>query len=421
MRKILLISFLFIVRSSFSQILNSGFENWTFTTDSFGFSTYIPTDTFSYLKLDNWTSSNSLTGNPASGGKYLVNQSTDPYSGTLAVQMNTDSIFIGGALNQGLIVPGFIVNGNFKFDLASILFSSSGQVDPQHLAGAGSAISSRIDRLGLHVKYNPIAGDSLLVWAVLKKAGSKVAECKFYSTQASSSYHYIEGSFTYFSCDIPDSVVVMIASSNPDFSSLLSGTSGLNPGSVLIADSLSLIPFAAGASRPVVQNYSTYTFTDHSKRLTVSASDSDCTGHLLTFALAGSPAHGTVSISGDTVTYDPAPGFSGADTIYYTASNGSYTSTGYVIMDVFVNSGVAGIGSEQLQIYPNPANNTLMIRTPLTDQATAVVCDIWGQRVMEQCISSAETSINISSLSPGTYFLSVRSALTHSILKFIKE
>ena len=420
MKKITLILFLFTAKVSFSQILNPNFENWTYSLDSFGFSPYIPSDTFSYLKLVNWTSLNSITGNPAAGGKYLVNQSANSHSGAYAVQMNTDSIFIAGSLNQGMIAPGFIVNGNFQLNLAAII-TSTGPLDPVTFAGAGSPLSQRVDKIGLWVKYTPIPGDSLLVWAVLKKAGAKIGECKLYSTQASSAYQNLQGSFNYFNCDIPDSVVVMIASSNPDFSTLLSGTSGLRPGSVLLVDSISLIPFPGGTSRPVVVNYSTHTFAYHPTRFTVAASDTDCTGHSLTFALAGTPSHGTATIHGDTVTYTPAPGFTGTDTVFFTASNGSYTTTGYVIVYVYSNTGIQTIDGESISVYPNPAKNTLTIVNTSVENGTAVISDILGRKTAEYPISANQNAVDISSFSPGTYFISVQTQQTQVTLKFIKE
>ncbi len=54
----------------------------------------------------------------------------------------------------------------------------------------------------------------------------------------------------------------------------------------------------------------------------VLANDSDPDGDTLSINSVGVPAHGTVVVSGNVVTYTPAPGFSGADRFTYVISDG---------------------------------------------------------------------------------------------------
>lgn len=419
MRKLSTLLFVIACLSGKAQILNAGFENWTFGLDSFGLGTYITEDTFSYLKLDHWTSSNSLTGNPQAGGTYLVNRSNTSFSGAYSVQMVTDSIYLSGGVNHGLIAPGFIVNGNFQLDLTSILFQSGGLVNPQNLVGAGNAISQRYDKIGLWVKYSPIPGDSLLVWAVLKSRGTEVAECKLYYKDSNSTFTYIEGAFNYYNCLAPDTFVVMIASSNPNFSTLLSGSSGLTPGSMLLADSVVLVPFSGG-SRPIVSNYTTYTFQNISKRVLLSASDTDCGGMTLTYTITGSPAHGTAAINGDTLTYNPAPGFQGVDTIYYSAGNGHYSGTGAVVIYVYHSNGTTELAYKQIRVYPNPFNEMLNMSNEGGAPCSYRLFDFSGRNLLSGDLMLGGPGIATGSLAPGMYLLELKSAggtFTYQIIK----
>ena len=60
--------------------------------------------------------------------------------------------------------------------------------------------------------------------------------------------------------------------------------------------------------------------------------------------------------------------------------------------------------SEQLTVYPNPTNGTIYFENQLTDVA---IYDIAGSLVYSQSV--AEQSINLSSLTAGTYILTAKS------------
>ena len=49
-------------------------------------------------------------------------------------------------------------------------------------------------------------------------------------------------------------------------------------------------------------------------------------GDNLTYALASNPLNGTISLSGNVVTYIPAANFNGYDNFYFTVSDGQATS-----------------------------------------------------------------------------------------------
>ncbi len=74
---------------------------------------------------------------------------------------------------------------------------------------------------------------------------------------------------------------------------------------------------------PVAVDDSAITPEDTPVEIDVLSNDSDPDGDTLAVEGVGSAASGTVSLSGNTVTYTPNPGFSGSDTFTYTASDGN--------------------------------------------------------------------------------------------------
>ncbi len=75
---------------------------------------------------------------------------------------------------------------------------------------------------------------------------------------------------------------------------------------------------------PAASDVSVATDQDTPMGVTLAASDPD--GDALTYAVAAGPAHGTLSGSGASRTYTPAPGYSGADSFTYTANDGKASS-----------------------------------------------------------------------------------------------
>ena len=74
---------------------------------------------------------------------------------------------------------------------------------------------------------------------------------------------------------------------------------------------------------PSAANDSTATQQDQSVSIDVLANDSDPEGDTLTIAAVSNPANGTTAISGSSVLYTPASGFSGSDSFSYTINDGN--------------------------------------------------------------------------------------------------
>lgn len=77
--------------------------------------------------------------------------------------------------------------------------------------------------------------------------------------------------------------------------------------------------------------------------------------------------------------------------------------------------------TESLSIYPNPVSNDLFFRTHQKEiiQKVTIINHV-GQKILEVSPDQNESSINVSELNPGTYFLEVSFDNSVSVQKFIK-
>ncbi len=75
-------------------------------------------------------------------------------------------------------------------------------------------------------------------------------------------------------------------------------------------------------------------------------------------------------------------------------------------------------GSFEVSIYPNPANNTILLQN-VTQEYDVAVYNLLGQMVINQKVSADANSINISSLSSGIYL--VKFDDINEVLKFVKN
>ncbi len=73
---------------------------------------------------------------------------------------------------------------------------------------------------------------------------------------------------------------------------------------------------------PVIRDDTASVMFGQSVAINVLSNDSDPDGDTLSVVGVGTPSHGSVSLSGNVVTYTPAAGFSGPDSFTYTASDG---------------------------------------------------------------------------------------------------
>lgn len=72
-----------------------------------------------------------------------------------------------------------------------------------------------------------------------------------------------------------------------------------------------------------------------------------------------------------------------------------------------------------MMLYPNPANNELMLQTNGSYTNCSVTNSI-GQQMMEMQLDNKKTSIDISQLAPGMYYMNINGSQGTEVLKFIK-
>ena len=78
--------------------------------------------------------------------------------------------------------------------------------------------------------------------------------------------------------------------------------------------------------------------------------------------------------------------------------------------------------NNNILIFPNPANSILNIKTELNYNNSLVeITDVPGRTLFSHRYNNLNTSVNISELSNGIYFLSVTSGNNKIVKKFIKE
>lgn len=75
-----------------------------------------------------------------------------------------------------------------------------------------------------------------------------------------------------------------------------------------------------------------------------------------------------------------------------------------------------------ISVYPNPANETVTIRMPQAADVSITITDVAGRVMLEQQLKgTAQTTINISMLSPGVYLVNVRHEGQQYVTKLVKE
>ncbi|HWB62383.1 MAG TPA: T9SS type A sorting domain-containing protein [Chitinophagales bacterium] len=420
MKKLLLVFSAFIAISCNAQIANGSFENWA--QDTFylaaGEITGLPADTTYYQDPVEWTSSNAISDLDSLGSLTLVTQSNDATYGSSAIQMVTDSISLpqnigGTSFSVKLTLPGFALNGKFPINPQSLILSGVSTISPASVLGAGQPIAERLADIKGYYKYTPVfnpntnANDTCLIWAMLRRGQEVVANAIFKSTTATSGYASFQIPFNYVSCDMPDTLVILMASSVPNVQTILGGTSGLIPGSVLLVDTISydvvpnnfmFPPFANADNASTVKNTPV--------TINVLANDTDCDGLSLTVSVIRNPSNGTATVQSNQILYTPNTDFVGLDTLWYKDTNtNSDTAAAWVRIVVNPTSGISSTNLVDVRVYPVPANNTLNIQFDNKGKTYARIYDIIGNEVQNATLTNNFNTINISNLANGLYGL----------------
>ena len=102
----------------------------------------------------------------------------------------------------------------------------------------------------------------------------------------------------------------------------------------------------------------------------------------------------------------------------------SPASSGFLLLfEYTVSAGVLStqqFSQNNLKVYPNPASNQLTVSQ--NDEISAIeIFNLMGQKVLSQNANSNEVTVNISSLSVGTYSMKVTSGNSQSVVKVVKN
>ena len=399
-----------------AQVVNNSFENWyldTFRLPPNEIST-LPGDTISFYDPVGWTSSNSLTKLDSIGGKIFVTQSSQAFSGNSAVQMITDTIgipIIAHAPVTRVIIPGFVVNGIFPITSVKLNGTVS-VISPISIPGAGQPFNQRLATINGFYNYAPAynnlahSNDTCVIWATLRNGTTPVANAIFKSTDSTAGYQAFSADFHYVSCDVPDTLVILIASSVPNVSNFLGAGNGMVAGSKLLVDSITYTTLSeAYTFAPFAQNDLFTVYKNSVDTLNVLANDTDCSGAAMAVAFVNGPHHGTATILPDySIRYTPNNNYSGLDTIIYRDTNvNSDTSDAICTIYVTNSNGINEINTVAVNLFPVPADNMLNIQFQNPGKCTGRIYDVVGNAVLSTELNSNHNQISIQNLTNGIY------------------
>ncbi len=419
MKKLLLSAFSFcVLGGAMAQVPDGGFENWKIDTSKLDLSGLLPgfvPDTFTFEDPLNWTSVNYITGSDTftpgvAGGAIMVTKSANAHTGSFAARIETQTITIP-VLSLPAVIPGFIISGEFSIDITNL--AGSGGFNPTSLPGSGIPVAGRLDSFSVWADYTPVAGDSALLLAVLRKGTDIVAQAAGFVKSATSGYQRFAVPFTYLTCDVPDSVTFAFSSSNLfELQNLLEsfGSGSLQAGSVLLVDDVDFSTAPVNyVVNPIAVLDDTFTFKNNPITVNVLANDFDCNSSatLSVGTISTTTAHGSAAKSGNNITYTPINNYVGLDTVFYELeSSTGKKSQGVLRINVRDNTSIREVNLVAVSAYPNPTSSVLNIAAKL-ENATVNVFDLAGRTVLSANNFTNNIAMDITSLSNGTYIVNL--------------
>lgn len=131
---------------------------------------------------------------------------------------------------------------------------------------------------------------------------------------------------------------------------------------------------------------------------------------------------------GDGSTIANAPGTvshtyttTGPKQVSVTLTNECGTETVIAVVVVTSTADVATNSIEGLNVYPNPANERVIVELPTSAQATGSVFNMTGSLVKTIDSFTAKTELSVSDWTSGVYFLHIQSEENTSIIKLVVE
>jgi hypothetical protein len=131
---------------------------------------------------------------------------------------------------------------------------------------------------------------------------------------------------------------------------------------------------------------------------------------------------------GDGTTIANAPGTvshtyltAGPRQVSVTLTNECGTETVVTTVVVTSTAGIEANTIEGLNVYPNPANEYVVVELPAATQASGAVYNMAGSLIRTIDSFTAKTTVSVSDLTPGVYFLHVQSDDKTSVIKLVVE
>jgi large repetitive protein len=398
-------------------VLNSSFETWTTDTAFFTGFGYLGADTFTFSDPVDWTTTNALSGADTFGGLAMVTQSSDAHSGTSAMQIVTasfDTVTVLGQTRQ-LTIPGLAINGDFPLNIPSGVIIAGGTISPVLIPGAGQPVTERLGNIKGWYKYTPVAIDTAgnldtcMVWATLKKGTEIVANAIFKNNTRVNAYTEFSAPFEYVSCSIPDTLVILVASSVPTLGNLFLNTGTLVPGSVLLVDDLSYDTLSPSFAFPPIarDDYDTVPYNGNIT-IDVKANDDDCDNPGFPNAEtvnATAAVVGVTSVSAGMVTYQTSVNYSGLDSFTYTLTDAANHTSTVAKVRVFVEypSGISEANQIPVSVFPVPASDELTIKFENTGRTTLSVFDVAGKLVATSILTKNYNTLRTTDFANGIY------------------
>ncbi|HRD39497.1 MAG TPA: T9SS type A sorting domain-containing protein, partial [Bacteroidia bacterium] len=138
----------------------------------------------------------------------------------------------------------------------------------------------------------------------------------------------------------------------------------------------------------------------------------------------------TISASGAT-SYTWSNGVNSLYTVVNPTISTNYTVTGQnssgckssaaVTLSVSTCTGIEELNTYDFRIYPNPANESITIRSTINEKFLLSIYTALGNKCLETNLNGSETNINISGLTAGIYFIRIQTSKGEINRKLIKE
>lgn len=400
-KQILILTALFAsVFISNAQISNNSFEVWGMRTNTIGVPPLLPDETFSYSDPVSWSTGNQATGHSQLGNGFYVTQDTsNRYDGTSSTRLESNEITI---LGNVITIPGLLVSGEFVINPVDF---ATGDINPFAVPGVGFPVTGKPSKLVGYYKYAPMGVDTFeIACALVDSARNQVAYGILRSAATVGSFTRFEINLTYTSCNRPDTICIIAASS--PFTSGASTTGA--DGSVLWVDSFGVSFTPTPNVIPFANNDTVVTYKNTPLTIsTLLGNDGDCDGGSLSIVSTTIPLHGSNTNTASSVTYTPTTGYVGNDIFTYNISDGSGGSAvAFVVVNVLNNVGIDDQSAASISLYPNPANNMIQI-LGMKNNTSYMINDLSGKTILQGIVENNNNSIDISSLNNGSYIIKV--------------